>query len=55
MKHSTIKPKPHLKGSLSHKQTLEHLFWVKLNGFSYKQIINIKKWAYNLENSIKWE
>lgn len=55
MKHSTIKAKPHLNGDLNHRQTLEHIFWVKLCKLSYTQTIDLKKWAYNTEKRIKWE
>jgi len=42
MKYSTIKPKPHLKGSLNNKQTLEHIFWIKKQKTSYTEITKLK-------------
>jgi len=42
MKYSTIKPKPHLKGNLNNKQTLEHIFWIKTLNTSYTEITKLK-------------
>jgi len=42
MKHSTIKPKPHLKGSLTHRQTLEHIFWIKQQKTNYTETTKLK-------------
>lgn len=55
MKQSIIKPKPHLWGNLNHRKTLEHILWIKQIGLSYTQVINVKKSADKLANSIKWE
>ena len=49
-----LKPKDYLIGNLSHRQTLEHLLWVKQTGLSYIQIINIIRWSKNMEKSILW-
>lgn len=50
-----IKAKSHLNGNLNHKQTLEHILWIKSCELSYFDVINIKRNAKNIQKNIKWE